>query len=153
SANHHVLSTQVARELRAMLTEVVRSGTGHAAAVPGYDVYGKTGTARIPQPVAHDGDGYMDANGHYHYDATFVGGIDGGDLSIIVVLNEPTKSIYASDAAAPVFARLASYALRAYRIPPPAFSGVDQVTVPPVSPSALAVAGTEASTESADPTP
>ncbi|HEY4378122.1 MAG TPA: penicillin-binding protein 2, partial [Acidimicrobiales bacterium] len=89
SANHRVLSTLTAREMRAMLTEVVRSGTGHAAAVPGYDVYGKTGTARIPQPVAHDGNGYMDANGHYHYDATFVGGIDGGDLSIIVVLNEP----------------------------------------------------------------
>ena len=42
-----VLSTRVAHEVRSMMLDVVRSGTGTAAAIPGVDVAGKTGTAEL----------------------------------------------------------------------------------------------------------
>jgi hypothetical protein len=38
------------------------------------------------------------------------------------VLDEPTATIFASVASAPVFSRIASYALRRFHIPPPGFS-------------------------------
>ena len=42
-----VLSTKVAHQVRSMMIDVVRSGTGTAAAIPGLDVAGKTGTAEL----------------------------------------------------------------------------------------------------------
>ena len=63
----------VATQVRGMLANVVTSGTGEKAAVPGYQVAGKTGTARKPLDEHLPGNGYMDLNGHYHYVSTFVG--------------------------------------------------------------------------------
>ncbi len=42
-----VVSTKVAHQVRSMMRDVVRSGTGTAAALPGVDVAGKTGTAEL----------------------------------------------------------------------------------------------------------
>jgi peptidoglycan glycosyltransferase len=42
-----VVSARVARQVRAMMIGVVRSGTGTAAALPGVQVAGKTGTAEL----------------------------------------------------------------------------------------------------------
>jgi cell division protein FtsI/penicillin-binding protein 2 len=41
------VSARVARQVRSMMVGVVRSGTGTAAAVPGVEVAGKTGTAEL----------------------------------------------------------------------------------------------------------
>src|SRR5690606_31120045 len=78
---HRVVSPTTARSVRAMMEQVVSRGTGQAAAVPGYSVAGKTGTARKPQP----GGGYEDEDGAMHYVATFVGLLpaEDPDLSIL----------------------------------------------------------------------
>lgn len=124
---HQVVAPTTARSVRAMMEQVVSRGTGQAAAVPGYAVAGKTGTARKPQP----GGGYEDEDGAMHYVATFVGLLpaEDPDLSILVAVDEPdpSKSIYAGDVAAPAFSELARWALRALDIAPGAGGSVSDV--------------------------
>jgi cell division protein FtsI (penicillin-binding protein 3) len=128
SGSHRVISTQTAAEVRDMMEQVVSSGTGTEAAIDGYTVAGKTGTARKPQPNG----GYMDAAGNYHYEATFAGFVPAEDpqLSTIVVLDEPTATIFASGASAPTFSRIASYGLRRFEIPPPGITLPSSVPAP-----------------------
>ncbi|MDE0654103.1 MAG: penicillin-binding protein 2 [bacterium] len=116
-----VVSSTAAIHMRRILGEVVESGTGRRAAVEGYEVAGKTGTARKPRP----GGGYADAAGNYSYVATFVGFLPASDpeLSLIVVIDEPTATIFGGSAAAPAFAELAQIAVRRLKIPPPAAGG------------------------------
>jgi len=114
--SRRVVSTETAQQVREMLVEVVETGTGQRAQVPGYAVGGKTGTARKPQDTGT----YRDRDGKYHYVAAFTGMVPAEDpqLSIIVVVDEPTATIYGGSAAAPVFADLAKFALNRFRIPP-----------------------------------
>jgi cell division protein FtsI (penicillin-binding protein 3) len=102
--------------MRAMLTEVIENGTGEAAAIDGYVAAGKTGTARKPQP----GGGYADDAGNYHYISTFAGFLPADDpkLSVIVVIDEPTTSPYASQVAAPAFRDIGRYAARTMGVAP-----------------------------------
>ena len=111
-----VVSETTARQLTNMMVGVVDSGTGTEAAIAGYRVAGKTGTARKPQPAG----GYEDAAGNYHYVSTFAGFVPADDpqLSAIVVIDEPSVTIYGGSVAAPVFADVARAALVRYRIPP-----------------------------------
>src|ERR687891_1190387 len=113
-----VVSPTPAAQVRKMLAEAVAAGTGEAAAIDGYETAGKTGTARKPQP----GGGYRDEQGNYHHVATFAGFIPADDpqVSIIVVIDEPTTSPYAGDVAAPAFANIGRQALRTLGIAPPA---------------------------------
>ncbi len=113
-----VVSERTAQQMTEMMTGVVEDGTGAEAAVEGYPVAGKTGTARKPQP----GGGYEDENGQFRYVATFGGFVPANDpqLSILVVIDEPSGDIYGGGVAAPVFSQLAASVLRSYRIPPPA---------------------------------
>jgi cell division protein FtsI (penicillin-binding protein 3) len=142
TARHRVVSENAAGMLRAMMTKVVseQTGTGTRAQVPGYNVAGKTGTARKPVTPSMPDNGYMDLQGHYHYVATFAGFVpaEKPELSIIVVIDEPdpTKGGYfASDVSAPAFSELARYALRLYDIPPASVSN-EAAGVPDVSESA-----------------
>jgi cell division protein FtsI (penicillin-binding protein 3) len=116
--SRRVVSQTTAAQMRQMMANVVAAGTGEAATIEGYQVAGKTGTARKPSPT---GGGYVWDDGRVHNIATFAGFMPADDpkLSIIVVLDEP-DSTYASSTAAPTFAELARYALRHLRIPPPA---------------------------------
>jgi len=143
SGRRRVVSPNVAKAMTAMLAKVVSDGTGTAAQVPGYPAAGKTGTARIPQPGPHanPGDAYQDAQGDYHYQSSFVGFVAGADLSIIVTVQDAETSIYGSEVAAPVFAHLASLALRNEQIPPPALTVATADAVPELSDSAKEIDG------------
>lgn len=145
SAGRRVVSAATATKLRAMMAKVVSDGTGKRAAVPGYVVAGKTGTARIAQHGADATDGYRDASGNYRYQSTFVGMVDGADLSILVTIEDPRSSIYGGDVAAPVFSHLAATALRRYQVPPPALVDAARREVPELSSSAREVDGGDVS--------
>jgi cell division protein FtsI (penicillin-binding protein 3) len=123
SDRHDVVAPETSRAVREMLTQAVERGTGTKAAVPGYSVAGKTGTARKPLP---DGAGYGKA-GEYKYVSTFAGFVpaERPELSIIIVIDEPGADVsyYASDVAAPAFSQLARVALRDMQIPPSAGTG------------------------------
>jgi cell division protein FtsI (penicillin-binding protein 3) len=113
-----VLSTATARTMNQLLRGVVDpGGTGALAKVDGYPVFGKTGTAREPQPNGR----YTDAAGNYHYAATFVGVVPAGApaLSVIVVIDDPKGNYFGGSVAAPAFSKIASYGLRLFRVPPP----------------------------------
>jgi cell division protein FtsI (penicillin-binding protein 3) len=111
SATHAVFSPPVDSQLTNMLEQVVNQGTGTSAAVPGYTVAGKTGTAQIPTTGK---DSYVDGA----YMASFVGFAPAANptLSMIVVLDRPTP-IFGGTVAAPVFSQIMSYALHRYDIP------------------------------------
>jgi len=109
---HRALTPRVAEELTRMLVQVVAGGTGTQAAVSGYTIAGKTGTAQIPYPGEA---AYIPGA----YNATFVGFAPAEHpvLSMIVVIQRPTPVIYGGDISAPVFARVMSYALHRYGVP------------------------------------
>ncbi len=109
-----VFSAQTARELKAMLELVVQpGGTATQAAVPGYRVGGKTGTA-------HKLEGGVYAN---KYISSFVGiaPISNPRLVVAVMLDEPSAGrYYGGQIAGPVFSGVMGGALRTLGVPPDA---------------------------------
>ena len=108
SEPREVISPGTAATMTTMLQQVVAEGTGQNAAVPGYPVAGKTGTARKPP--------YDEPP--YQYVASFAGfaPADNPRLAAIVVLDEPSSAIYGGEVAAPAFARIMQFALRQERV-------------------------------------
>ncbi|OQY05236.1 MAG: cell division protein FtsI [Desulfobacteraceae bacterium 4572_123] len=107
-----VVSSETARTVRRILRTVTTSGgTGVQAALEGYTVCGKTGTA---QKVDRSG-GY--AKGKYV--ASFVGFVPARapKLTILVVIDEPEKQHYGGIVAAPVFRTIAEESLNYLNIP------------------------------------
>jgi cell division protein FtsI (penicillin-binding protein 3) len=109
-----VLSEETARTLTSILKGIVREGgTGTSAALPNYDIAGKTGTA---QKV----DGLV---GGYYQDrfiSSFVGYVPSNRprLVILVVIDEPQGIPYGGRVAGPVFKNIAQRSLRYLNIPP-----------------------------------
>ena len=112
-AIRQVISPETARELTTIMTAVVREGTGHNAAIPGYDVAGKTGTAQKMDPATRR---YSHAPGIL----SFVGFAPADDprMAMIVLLDEPKNEKWGSEAAAPIFAAIGREALRHMNVPP-----------------------------------
>jgi cell division protein FtsI/penicillin-binding protein 2 len=113
-ARHRIMSPEVNKRVRAMLKDVVTAGTGTEAAVPGYTVAGKTGTAQK-----------LDSHGFYSHSAfvaTFVGMVPASNprLVVLVLVDEPTKAIFGGVVAAPAFAEIAKFDLQYLEIPPDA---------------------------------
>jgi cell division protein FtsI (penicillin-binding protein 3) len=106
--SRRVVSASTALILNGLMRDVVRHGTGLAAAVPGYTVAGKTGTAR-KQPYAE-----------HRYMASFAGfaPAESPRFAAVVVLDEPTTKIYGGAVAAPVFSKIMQAALRQEHVPP-----------------------------------
>jgi len=109
-----ILSPAVSRSLMTMLKDVVAEGTGMYAAIPGYQVAGKTGTAQKP-----------DSHGGYatgEYVASFVGIVPASRprLVVLVTVDEPHGAIWGGLVAAPAFQQIASFDLRYLEIPPDA---------------------------------
>ena len=100
------ISATTARTLTDILEGVVTIGTGRKAAVPGYRVAGKTGTAQKIDP--HTG-----AYSSHLLVGSFVGYVPAEDprLAIVVVIDEPKVEAWGGVVAAPVFRRIAEQVL------------------------------------------
>jgi cell division protein FtsI/penicillin-binding protein 2 len=111
SPTRRVITPATNAQLVPMLEGVVTSGTGTEAAIDGYTVAGKTGTAQIPDPNHL---GYIPGA----YVGSFAGFAPAEDpvLSAVVVLDHPTP-IYGGAVAAPVFSTIMAYALHHYGVP------------------------------------
>ena len=111
SATRRVVSDATAQMVTRMLAYAVKAGTGAAARIPGFRVAGKTGTARIPKPTG----------GYYlnRYFASFIGFLPASDPKVVIaaILDRPTTE-YGGIAAAPLFQRVARYAIERLGIAP-----------------------------------
>jgi cell division protein FtsI (penicillin-binding protein 3) len=107
AAPHAVVSAATAQAVTSMLKKVVSDGTGVKAAIPGYPVAGKTGTAK---KAPYDSG---------EYNASFAGfaPADSPRLSAIVVMDAPQGSQFGGDVAAPVFKQIMQFALTTERVP------------------------------------
>ncbi len=105
ATGHRIISARTASELRTMLVGVFgEGGTASGAAIPGYQMAGKTGTANIA------------IDGHYsdsEYVASFVGMVPARDpqLLALVVVDEPKGAIYGGSVAAPAFQKIVGWAV------------------------------------------
>jgi cell division protein FtsI (penicillin-binding protein 3) len=112
-----LVSPKIADELMMMLKDVVAEGTGQYAAMPGYQVAGKTGTAQKP-----------DSRGGYatgRYVASFVGIVPASRprFVILVAVDEPRGAIWGGTVAAPAFQQIARFDLQYLEVPPDAAPG------------------------------
>jgi cell division protein FtsI (penicillin-binding protein 3) len=120
SAVRRVISPGTAASLARLLRGVVERGTGTAAAVPGWSVAGKTGTAQKTDP----------ATGRYSptkFVASFCGfaPADRPRFTIVAVLDEPEGPAWGGANAGPVFKNIAWQILSLKGVPPdapPAFA-------------------------------
>ena len=111
-AGQRIISATTATELRDMLRGVLADGgTASGAAIPGYDMSGKTGTANVA------------IDGHYSdtaYVASFIGMVPTNHprLVVAVVVDQPQGSIYGGSVAAPAFQQIVGWAVPYLGIPP-----------------------------------
>jgi cell division protein FtsI (penicillin-binding protein 3) len=124
-----VISPETARTLTRLMTRVVAEGTGHNAAIPGYDVAGKTGTAQKLDPATRR---YSRKPGVL----SFVGFAPAADpkFVMLVMLDEPKNEKWGSEAAAPVFAAIGREVLRYLEVPREDTPPVQIVTGPGTEP-------------------
>ncbi|MFP4199776.1 MAG: penicillin-binding transpeptidase domain-containing protein [Halanaerobium sp.] len=102
-----VISKSTADKTKELLKQVVESGTGTQAAIEGYEIGGKTGTAK-----------------HYNediYDSSFIGIVPVGDRDLVVLTilyDVKGETYYGSQTAAPVFKNLTGNILNYLNIKP-----------------------------------
>lgn len=111
-----VLDERHARTMISLLESVVKDGTGSRAAIPGYRVAGKTGTAKKARAGER---GYYDDR----YTAVFGGVAPASNprLAAVVVIDDPrAERFYGGEIAAPVFSSVVGGALRLMGVAPDA---------------------------------
>ena len=107
-----VVTPSTARQVRAMLEEVVSDGgTAPMAAIPGYRVGGKTGTAQAYNANCNCYSGVI---------ASFIGmaPADNPELVVAVSIFNPRAGRYGGELGGPVFKDVMTYALQARAVPP-----------------------------------
>ena len=129
-----VLAPEISAQLKTALSRVTeRGGTGWRARVPGFRVAGKTGTTR----KFKEGSGYSDER-HLAFFVGFVP-VENPRFAIAVAIDEPRAgALYGGQVAAPLFSRIASYAMRYHSggepIPAPADRGGAALVMAAASP-------------------
>ena len=110
---NQVITTEKAQELTMMLEKVVSEGGGKLAAVKGYRIAGKTGTA---EKLNDNGIGYKAG----HYIASFCGfaPVENPQLAVLVVLDDPDGKYYGGEIAAPIAGGIFEQVLRYLNIKP-----------------------------------
>ncbi len=105
-----IISKETAHEITKMLVSVVENGFGKPAAIEGYQIAGKTGTAQVPEKG-----GYSEETIH-----TFVGFAPAFNpqFIILVKLDKPQETRFAADSVSPVFKELSQYLLNYLEIKP-----------------------------------
>jgi cell division protein FtsI (penicillin-binding protein 3) len=126
AAERRVVSERTAAQIIAMMATVFeggkQSGTASSIVVPGFRCAGKTGTAHKYDPVAH-------AYALDRYLSSFAGlaPLDHPRLAIVAMVDDPSGGDhFGAKVAGPVFARVASEALRYLGVP-----GEPEVCPPP----------------------
>ena len=107
-----VISEETGATLRTMLTTTVDNGIANAAALKGYSVAGKTGTAQIPSDEGR----YVDDA----YISSFAGFVPASDprMVVVVVLEKPQSKLLGTVPAMNTFKAIATDALRYGRVQP-----------------------------------
>lgn len=121
-----VIESSTDKTLMGLLEQVVATGGGHKAAVKGYRIAGKTGTA---QKIREDGAGYMDGR----YIASFCGfaPVEDPQVTVLVIIDDPTLgSYYGGQIAAPVAGRIFAQLMRYLHIEPTSETLLEVETVP-----------------------
>ncbi|MFJ1702283.1 peptidoglycan D,D-transpeptidase FtsI family protein [Kitasatospora sp. NPDC088346] len=121
-ATSRVVSEQTAKTLTEMLESVVtdEQGTGTKAAIPGYRVAGKTGTANRVDPKTGKYSGYT---------ASFIGfaPADQPRVTVSCVIQNPVNGHFGGQLCGPVFKQVMEFTLKSLQVPP---SGSDAPNLP-----------------------
>ena len=111
-AGHRIISASTAASVRDMLRGVLADGgTASGAAIPGFDLAGKTGTANVVVDGKYSSSEYI---------ASFIGMVPASDpkLVVAVMVDEPQGSIYGGSVAAPAFQKIVGWAVPHFGISP-----------------------------------
>ncbi|RLD09390.1 MAG: hypothetical protein DRI44_08530 [Chlamydiae bacterium] len=119
---HSVISEKASKLItRAMVSVTEKDGTGKRAAIPGYTVAGKTGTAQKY-------DEKIKTYSHRKFVASFVGFVPASNpaIAVLVTFDEPRKSPYGGTVSAPVFQKICKKTLAYLKIPMDAPAGINE---------------------------
>ena len=112
AAGHRIISANTAASVRDMLRGVLADGgTASGAAIPGFDLAGKTGTANVVVDGKYSSSEYI---------ASFIGMVPASapKLVVAVMVDEPQGSIYGGSVAAPAFQKIVGWAVPHFGISP-----------------------------------
>ncbi len=112
-AQSRVVSEQTAKTLTEMLESVVtdEQGTGGRAAIPGYRVAGKTGTANRVDPKT---------GGYRGYTASFIGfaPAEAPRVTVSCTIQDPVNGHFGGQLCGPVFKQVMEFTLKTLQVPP-----------------------------------
>ncbi|MCC6579568.1 MAG: penicillin-binding protein 2 [Phycisphaeraceae bacterium] len=115
AVRERVLTPAVAACTRDVLRRVITEGTGRKAEIPAYSIFGKTGTAQVPDKNHR---GYLDGQ----YVGAFVCGAPYEDpqivVAVVVHITNKSKGYYGGIVAAPAAARIVEQTLRYLGVTP-----------------------------------